>query len=170
MRAARDEESRRRSRPARRSAPSRPRRPRIAIALVLVLVAGGCGVTRLGPVRTILQQSYTDQTKPSVDFYFTGAPYVSGEWLQVPLGVLNAPQTGTYAVRLWTVDAAGKVQSTGTAKLGYTRGRGAVNVNLLLRGDGQVVWVQLVDTSLTVHYRYEGSPLGTASPSASPRG
>ena len=170
--AARDEAARRRTGPARREPTPRPRRSRIVFALVLVLIlaVGGYGVSTLGPVRTLLRQSFTDQTKPTVDFYFNGAPYVSGEWLQVPLGVLNAPRSGTYAVRLWIVDATGKVLSTGTAKLGYAQGHGAVNVNLLLHGSGQIVFARLVGTSLTVHYRYEGSPLGTASPSASRKG
>jgi hypothetical protein len=124
----------------------------------------------LGPVRTILRQSFTNQTTPSVDFYFNGAPYISGEWLEVHLGVLNAPASGAYEVRLWTVDAKGKVQSTETAKLAYTGGRGAVNVNFLLRGDGEILWAQLEGTPLAVHYRFEGSPLGTLSPSPSVKG
>lgn len=151
------------------SAPGR-RSSKRAAALwtgLVLLVAGVFAVSTLGPVRTILRQSFTDETKPSVDFYFNGAPYVSGEWLQVPLGVLNAPSSGAYSVRLWTVDAAGKVESSATATLRYTGGRGSVNVNVLTHGDGQIVLAQLVGTSLTVHYRYEGSPLGSAFPSAS---
>jgi hypothetical protein len=159
---------------ARRSA-GRPRRSggsrgRIAtiLALVLAALAGLYGVSTLGPVHTVLRQSFTDEAKPSVDFYFNGAPYVSGEWLEVPLGVLNGTQSGGYSVKLWIVDAAGKVQSTATAKLPAAAGRGAVNVNILLRGAGQIVWARLVGTSLTVHDRFEGSPLGTVSPATTP--
>jgi hypothetical protein len=166
------EEPRRRSRAARRSAAKRSRRPRFALALVLVLVvaAGLYGVSTIGPVRTVLGQSFTNETKPTVDFYFNGSPYVSGEWLEVPLGVLNAPQSGTYTVKLWIVDVNGKVLSTETAKLPYKQGHGAANLNLLLRGAGQLVYAQVVGTSLTVHFRFEGSPLGTVSPSASATG
>jgi hypothetical protein len=136
-------------------------------AVLAVLVVGGVAASSLGPVRTILKQSFTDQTKPSVDFYFTGAPYVSGEWIQVPLGVLNGSNSGVYDVSLWTVDAAGKVESTANAKLPYAHGRGEVNVNILQKGDGQIVMARIVGMSLTVHYRYEGSPLGSAFPSPS---
>jgi hypothetical protein len=136
-------------------------------AVLVLLVAGAVAVSSLGPVRTVLRQSFTDETKPNVDFYFTGDPYVSGEWIQVPLGVLNAPQSGAYPVHLWTVDAAGKVESTATSTLRYTAGRGSVNVDVLQRGDGEIVVAQLVGTTLTVHFRYEGSPLGSAFPSAS---
>jgi hypothetical protein len=155
---------------ARRSAgqPRRSRR-RLAgvLALVLAALAGLYGVSTLGPVHTVLRQSFTDETKPSVDFYFNGTPYVSGEWLEVPLGVLNGTQSGGYSVQLWIVDATGRVQSTATAKLAAAGGRGAVNVNILLRGAGQIVWARLVGTSLTVHDRFEGSPLGTVSPTPS---
>lgn len=155
--------------PRRRTVPTRQpgRRAAGVWAVLVLLVVGAFGLAHVGPVRTVLRQSFTDETKPSVDFYFNGAPYVSGEWLQVPLGVLNAPPSGAYSVRLWTVDAAGKVQSTASATLRYTGGRGSVNVNVLQHGAGQIVVAQLVGTSLTVHYRYEGSPLGSAFPSPS---
>lgn len=165
------EEPRRRSRQA-AGRPSGPRRPKVplAIALVLAVAVGLYGLTTLGPVRTILRQSFTNQTAPSVDFYFNGAPYISGEWLEVHLGVLNAPASGVYSVRLWIVDAKDKVLTSQTTELSYTAGRGEANVNVLLNGNGEMIWAQLEGTALTLHYRFEGSPLGTLSPSASATG
>ena len=126
-------------------------------------------VCTLSPVRTVLRQSFTKMGEPSTQFYLNGSPWVTGEYLEVPLGVTeqDGPSSGSFKVRVWTVDAGGGTVSSGTVALVYRDGQGARNFSVTVPLTAQVVWAQIEGTSLSVHYRFEGSALVTPTPSAS---
>lgn len=154
-----------------------PRRPsrRGALRPILAVVAVGAVlavVCSLGPVRTVLRQSFTDMSGPTAQFYLNGSPWVSGEYLEVPLGVIeqNGPSSGSLHVHLWTVDAQGKTVSSAVVPLGYRDGRGVQNVAVTVPVTAQIVWAQVQGTSLSVHYRFEGTALPSISPSPSASG
>jgi hypothetical protein len=132
-----------------------------ALAVAAILVAVGS----FGPVNTLLRQSFTRMDPPATQFYLNGSPWVSGEYLAVPLGLIeqNGASDGTVKVRLWTVDASGKTVSSGTVDFGYRNGRGTQNLSVLVPASAQIVWAQIVGTTLSVHYRFEGSGLPTGT-------
>jgi hypothetical protein len=136
----------------------------LAVCLVGVLAA----VCTLSPVRTVLRQSFTEMGKPTTQFYLDGSPWVSGEYLEVPLGVTeqDGPSAGGFKVRLWTVDGAGATVSSTTVTLAYRDGQGAENLRVTVPPSAQLVWAQIEGTSLSVHYRFEGTALITPTPSA----
>jgi hypothetical protein len=125
-------------------------------------------VCTLSPVRTVLRQSFTEMGKPTTQFYLDGSPWVSGEYLEVPLGVTeqDGPSAGGFKVRLWTVDGAGATVSSTTVTLAYRDGQGAENLRVTVPPSAQLVWAQIEGTSLSVHYRFEGTALITPTPSA----
>jgi hypothetical protein len=152
---------------AKRPDPSRRRRRGVIVAgAVTLVVAAVYGVCSLGPVRTVLRQSFTQISSPTLQFFFNGDPWVSGELLNVPLGVDWHSSSGpsTYNVRIWMVDGGGKTDFSSTVALPVRDGTGAENFSLLIPTGGQVVWAQVEGTSLSLHYRFAGSAL--ASPSS----
>lgn len=146
--------------------PARPRRRRGVIAAVVVaLVAAGIyGLCTLGPVRTVLRQSFTQMSSPYLQFYFNGTPWVSGELLNVPLGIIpHGENASKYDVRLWVVDHAGKTDYSSTVALPVRGGMGTENYSLLVPPGGEVVWAQVSNTSLSLHFRFAGSAFFTQS-------
>lgn len=153
--------------PAGRLRLARPRRRGVIVAVaVAVLAAAIYGVCSLAPVRTVLRQSFTQISSPALQFYFNGNPWVSGELLNIPLGIELHGSSGlkTYDVRVWMVDGGGKTDFSSTVALPVRNGTGAENFSLLIRAGGQVVWAQVAGTSLSLHYRFAGSAI--ASPSS----
>lgn len=143
----------------------RLRRGVIAAVVVALVAAGIYGVCSLSPVRKVLRQSFTQINTPTLQFYFNGDPWVSGELLNLPLGLLwhNGSSSGDYHVRVWIVDGGGKTDFSSTVALPVRDGAGTQNFSLLIPAGGQVVWAQVEGTSLSVHYRFAGSAF--ASPS-----
>jgi len=138
-----------------------------AAAIAALGVAAVYVLASAGPVRTVLRQSFSQMSSPSIQFYFNGDPWVSGELLNVPLGILlNASYAGSYTVRLWTVDGAGKSDFSSTVTVPVRNGAGTANVSLPVPVGGQVLWAQLEGTSLAVHFRFAGSALAPASGSS----
>lgn len=136
----------------------------VAVAAVAAAAAGVYAATTVRSVHTVLRQSFTQVTSPSMQFYLNGDPYVSGEFLNVPLGILlNGSGAGGYTVHLWTVDGAGKSDSSTAVTVPVQSGAGAVNVSLPIPVDAQVLWAQVEGTSLSVHYRFAGSATATAN-------
>ena len=137
----------------------------VAVAVCAVLAA----VLSIAPARTVLRQSFTDVRSPTTQFYLNGSPWVSGEYLEVPLGVIeqNGPGEGSFHIHLWTVDARGATVSSAVVPLAYRDGRGVQNVAVTVPADAQIVWAQVQGTSLSVHYRFEGTALPSLSPSPS---
>jgi len=140
-----------------------------AVALVLLVVAAVYGVCNLAPVRTVLRQSFTQVSSPNPQFYLNGNPWVSGQYLNVPLGIIRqgGHSAMSYKVHVWTVDHAGKTDATTTVTLPTQDGKGAANFKLPIPTDAQLVWAQVEGTSLSVHYRFAGSALPSASATAS---
>lgn len=139
------------------------------MALVLLVIAAVYGVCAISPVRTVLRQSFTQISAPNPQFYLNGNPWVSGQFLNVPLGIiLQGGQNATsYKVHVWTVDHAGKTDASTTVTLPTRDGKGAVNFKLPIPTDAQLVWAQVEGTSLSVHYRFAGSALPSATASGS---
>lgn len=154
--------------PPTRSASAPRRRVGLVGYLAICLVGALAAVCTLTPVRTVLRQSFTEMGKPTTQFYLNGSPWVSGEYLEVPLGVTeqDGPSAGGFKVRLWTVDATGATVSSTTVTLAYRDGQGAENLSVTVPPSAQLVWAQIEGTSLSVHYRFEGTALITPTPSA----
>lgn len=143
------------------------RRGILAAAAVVLVAAAVYGVSTLGPVRTVLRQSFTPLSSPATQFYLNGDPWVSGEYLNVPLGAIlqNGPGSAKYQIQVWTVDASGKTDASTTVTLAVQGGKGAANFMLPIPQGAQLVWAQIEGTSLSVHYRFAGSALPSASSS-----
>ena len=140
-----------------------------AVALVLLVIAAIYGVSTLTSVRTVLRQSFTQISSPNSQFYLNGNPWVSGQFLNVPLGIIRqgGPRTASYQIHVWTVDHTGKTDASTTVTLPASDGKGTANFKLPIPTDAQLVWAQVEGTSLSVHYRFAGSALPSASASAS---
>lgn len=136
-----------------------------AVALVLVAVAALYGVGRLAPVRTVLRQSFTEISSPSAQFYLNGNPWISGRFLNVPLGIIVQNDRGVtvYRIRVWTVDGSGKTDASTTVTLPIRDGRGTANYQLSIPVQAQLVWAAVEGTSYSLHYRFAGSALPSAS-------
>jgi hypothetical protein len=121
-----------------------------AASALVVLIA----VLLVPQVRTILRQSFTQMPQQSVAIYFTSNPKISGTLLDVPLTVQGVNSgTSTYAVKVWTENAAGKVDGTTTAKIATSHGVTASVVTLPIATDAAEVWVSLDGTTQVLHYQ-----------------
>lgn len=154
----------------RESAAAVPRDRNRAVLLVLTVVLAAAalfGIGNLGPVHRVLLQSFTQVGSPSMQFYLNGDPWVVGEFLNVPLGMIvqDDPGAVSFQVHVWTVSAAGKTDASTAVTLPVQNGKGAVNFSLPIPTDAQLVWAQVEGTSLSVHYRFAGSALPTPSAS-----
>lgn len=136
-----------------------------AVAVVVIAVAALYGVGRLAPVRNVLRQSFTEISSPSAQFYLNGNPWISGRFLNVPLGIIvqNDRDVTTYRIHVWTVDGSGKTDASTTVTLPIRNGRGAANFQLPIPVQAQLVWAAVEGTSYTLHYRFAGSALPSAS-------
>lgn len=112
----------------------------------------------LPQVRTVLQQSFTHMPQPSTAIYFTSSPQINGTVLDVPVTVKGI-NTGvsTYNLKVWTVNAAGKIDSTTNAKVGTAGGVSASVVALPIAADASEVWVSLDGTAQTLHFQIANS-------------
>ncbi len=133
------------------------------------MIAGVCGVCALSPVRILIRQSFTQISSPNTQFYLNGNPWISGQFLNVPIGMIlqGGRAAKSYPVHVWTVDRAGKIDASTTVTLPTQNGKGAANFKLPIPTDAQLVWAQVEGTSLSVHYRFAGSALPSASATAS---
>ena len=140
-----------------------------AVALVLLVIAAVYGVCTLSPARTVLRQSFTQISTPNMQFYLNGNPWISGQFLNVPIGMIlqGGRAAKSYPVHVWTVDRAGKVDASTTVTLPTADGKGTANFKLPIPTDAQLVWAQVEGTSLSVHYRFAGSALPSAGATAS---
>lgn len=124
------------------------------------LAMGGAGIVVIGallalpPVRAQLRDSFTKLPKPYTALYFTSPPQVDGTVLTVPVSV-HAVDTGTdtYSVRVWTVDAKGKVDDSRTADLAWDGQAMSAVVSMPVNPAADIVWVSLGGSDQTLHYK-----------------
>jgi hypothetical protein len=135
---------------------SRPELPRangrVVAAAVIVLVA--VGALFVPHVRLVLRQSFTQMPQTYTSLAFTADPTIQGTVLSVPVTV-QGTNTGlnTYQVKVWTVNGAGKVDESTTAKVPTVKGVTAAVVTLPIATDAAVVWVALNGTDHTIYYK-----------------
>jgi hypothetical protein len=131
----------------------RTRTSRTAAAAVLALLALAALLLVPG-VRTVLRQSFTRLPQQSVAISFTENPDIHGAVLEVPVTVRGV-NTGlhTYGVKVWTENAAGKVDASTTASISTVRGVTAGVVSLPIADDAAEVWVSLDGTTQMLHFR-----------------
>ncbi|HZU55879.1 MAG TPA: hypothetical protein VFA06_08425 [Actinocrinis sp.] len=139
-----------------------------AVAAVLAVVAALLGISRLAPVHTVLRQSFTEISSPNTQFYLNGNPWISGQFLNVPLGVIvqNDPSVTNYRIHVWTVDGSGKADASTTVTLPIRDGRGTANYQLPIPVEAQLVWAAVEGTPYSLHYRFAGSALPSAHASS----
>jgi len=136
---------------ARRRRTTRTRRTAVgAAAAVLALAA----LFLVPGVRTVLRQSFTHLPEQSTAIYFTENPKIFGTVLQVPI-TIRGVNTGvhTYGVKVWTENAAGRVDGSTTASIGTAHGVTAGVVSLPIADDAAEVWVSLDGTTQVLHFR-----------------
>lgn len=121
---------------------------------------GGAGLVVIGvllalpPVQAQLRDSFTRLPQPYTALYFTSPPQVDGTVLTVPVSV-HAVETGTdaYSVRVWTVDAKGKVDDSQTADLKWDGQALSAVVSMPVNPQADYVWVSLNGSSQVLHYK-----------------
>lgn len=124
------------------------------------LAVGAAGVAALAallalpPVRAQLRDSFTKLPKPYTALYFKTPPQVDGTVLTVPVSV-HAVDTGTstYSVRVWTVDAQGRVDDNRTADLTWDGQALSAVVSMPVNPAATYVWVSLSGSTETLHYK-----------------
>jgi hypothetical protein len=125
---------------------------RAVAAAVLVLVA--VGALFVPHVRLVLRQSFTQMPQTYTSLAFGADPTIQGTVLSVPVTV-QGTNTGlnTYQVKVWTVNNAGKVDDSTTAKVPTVKGVTAAVVTLPIAADATVVWVALNGTDHTIYFK-----------------
>jgi hypothetical protein len=113
------EESRPRSRRRRRGRrPSTPKRAASALLGGLVAVALAVGLWSVGPVRTVLLQSFTEQQSPYTELYFTAAPAFDGATVVVPITIdTHGTDVSSFTLKVQLETDSGAVVSTATVAL-----------------------------------------------------
>jgi hypothetical protein len=108
----------------------------------------------LPPVRAQLRDSFTKLPQPYTALYFTSPPQVDGTVLTVPVSV-HAVDTGkdAYSVRVWTVDAKGKVDDSRNADLAWDGQALSAVVSMPVNPAADFVWVSLDGSAETLHYK-----------------
>ncbi|WP_194924099.1 hypothetical protein [Catenulispora pinisilvae] len=117
------------------------------VAAVGVLLA-------LPPIRTELRNSFTRLPQPYTALYFTSPPRVDSTVLTVPVSV-HAVDTSTdaYSVRVWTVDAKGRVDDSQSADLKWDGQALSAVVSMPVNPQADYVWVSLTGSDETLHYK-----------------
>jgi hypothetical protein len=137
----------------REAGPELPRaNGRVVAAAVIVLVA--VGALFVPHVRLVLRQSFTEMPQTYTSLAFSADPTIQGTVLSVPVTV-QGTNTGlnTYQVKVWTVNGAGRVDESTTAKVPTVKGVTAAVVRLPIAADAAVVWVALNGTDHTIYYK-----------------
>ena len=121
---------------------------------------GGAGIVVLAallalpPVQAQLRDSFTRLPQPYTALYFTSPPQVDGTVLTVPVSVHAVDtRTDTFSVRVWTVDAAGKVDDSRTADLAWDGQAMSAVVSMPVNPAADYVWVSLGGSDETLHYK-----------------
>ena len=124
------------------------------------LTIGAAGVAAVGillalpPVRTQLRDSFTQLPKAYTALYFTSPPQIDGTVLTVPVSV-HAVDTGakTFSVRVWTVDAQGRVDDNRTADLKWDGQALSAVISMPVNPQATFVWAALNGSTETLHYK-----------------
>ncbi|MEY9856029.1 hypothetical protein ABH935_001633 [Catenulispora sp. GAS73] len=124
----------------------------------LTIVAAGVAAVgillALPPVRTQLRDSFTQLPKPYTALYFSSPPQIDGTVLTVPVSV-HAVDTGaeTFSVRVWTVDAQGRVDDSRTAGLKWDGQALSAVISMPVNPQATFVWATLNGSTETLHYK-----------------
>lgn len=124
------------------------------------LTIAAAGLAALGvllalpPVQDQLRDSFTRLPQPYTALYFTSPPQVDGTVLTVPVSV-HAVDTKTraYSVRVWTVDAMGRIEDSKTADLKWDGQAVSAAVSMPVNPQADYVWVSLNGSDQTLHYK-----------------
>ncbi|MEY9893156.1 hypothetical protein ABIA31_006834 [Catenulispora sp. MAP5-51] len=129
-------------------------RHRRALTICAAGLAAVCVLLALPPVRAQLRDSFTRLPQPYTALYFTTPPQVDGTVLTVPVSV-HAVQTTTdaYNVRVWTVDAQGRIDDSRTADLKWDGQALSTVVSMPVNPAAVTVWVSLAGSTETLHYK-----------------
>jgi hypothetical protein len=127
-------------------------RRRLAVSVAGVAAVGA--LLALPPVRAELRDSFTRTPQAYTALYFTSRPQVDGTVLTVPVSV-HAVDTGTdaYSVRVWTVDAKGRVGDSHIADLTWDGQAMSTVVSMPVNPAAEYVWVSLNGSDETLHYK-----------------
>jgi hypothetical protein len=128
--------------------------PRRRLAVGAACVAAVCALLALPLVRAEVRNSFTRLPQPYTALYFATPPQVDGTVLTLPISV-HAVHTGTdaYSVRVWTVDAGGRVYDSRTAGLKWDGQAMSVVVSMPVNPKADYVWVSLGGSDQTLHYK-----------------
>lgn len=131
-----------------------PEHPRARVVLAGLLVLAVVGALFVPQVRLILRQSFTHLPQTYTALAFTANPTIQGTVLSVPVTVQGTNTgIGTYQVKVWTVNGAGKVDGSTSAKVPTVKGVSAAVVKLPIAADAAAVWVSLNGTDHTIYYK-----------------
>ncbi|MEU6340546.1 hypothetical protein ABZ883_06280 [Streptomyces sp. NPDC046977] len=142
---------------------------RLAGAAVAVVTAGAlvAGLWSVPSVRTVLLQSFTRQSAPFTELYFTDMPRFDGGVLIVPIAV-NAHGTGNAPLRLrMTLESAdGKAVATKTVGVEPKDGRPVPVVTRFTKTSGTALLrVALVGHPQSLHYSFLAPKASKSDPS-----
>jgi hypothetical protein len=131
----------------------------VALVAVLALAIG-----TVPAVRTIVRQSFTRMSVPAAAMYFTGNPTVNGAMLDVPLAIdARADTATTFTVKAWLDNGSGAPGKSMTVKVVAHGSVVKTTLQVPLPLDAEVVWVNLVGQSQTLHFRIAGNPIPTST-------
>jgi hypothetical protein len=129
-------------------------RQRRRLAVCAAGVVALAALLALPPVRAQLRDSFTRLPQPYTALYFTAPPQVDGTVLTVPVSV-HAVETGPrdFSVRVWTVDAKGRVDDSRTADLTWDGQAMSTTVSMPVNPAAEYVWVSLDGSDQILHYK-----------------
>lgn len=139
--------------------PLGPAAPFVAVAVAVALAIGA-----VPALRTVLRQSFTRISAPAAAMYFTGNPTVNGAVLDVPLAVdAHSEASTTFTVKAWLDNASGKPGTSTTVRIVSHGSVVTTTLQVPIPLDAEVVWVNLVGQSQSLHYRIAGNPIPTST-------
>ncbi len=102
----------------RRRAARRPRRVLAGLTAVLALLGLSACAWETPQVRTVLQQSFTEQTTPYQELYFTTSPTFDGDIVIVPMALeAHGASADSYQLQVQLESSTGAVVAATTVKL-----------------------------------------------------
>lgn len=154
--------------PAGQTGPLHRRRPRLVLAVLLVLVVAVVGALATPAARRELRESFTQMPAAYTELYFMSVPAVRHGQVVTQVAVIrHGDGTGPYRLHAWLESPAGRTTASTTTTLGdQPDGRMSTIVRLPLRPGSQLVRVVLLGHSESLHFRL--APSSFETPQSSP--